>query len=317
MNSIQDVSKKECLEQESRNVNCKEIKEYVNKEHLNSLLSMGFGEVESEKSLFFTRNSGLESAVEWLEENNSDPSLKDAIVEVGTPPNKEAEPENKMEGTKLTDEEILIKVQELQKKAREIRMNKEKEEEIEKEKRRIASTKQLLEAQRKMEESERKRNIEMIAKEKDFHEKERQRQLNLLKMEWEERFGCPYPEEQKKEVPKSSKEKVGYYCNKMSNMYKSKDIQGITKCFSLLKTYISNVLNNPYEEKYRKIRLSNPTFESKVLKYEGSLELLMSCGFVKNDNGEFLIIPSEKGPDSFACSQAIKFLNLLISTVAE
>ncbi|KAK6589234.1 hypothetical protein RS030_213283 [Cryptosporidium xiaoi] len=314
MSSFQDEDKKDTFEGKSdNNVNCKEIKEYVNKEYLNSLLSMGFGEVESEKSLFFTRNSGLENAITWIEENSNDPSLKDAIVEVVASPDKEGEFENKVDTAKLTDEEILRKAKELQKKAREIRINKEKEEEIEKERRRIASTKQLLEAQRKMEESERKRNIEMIAKEKDFHEKERQRQLNLLKIEWEERFGCPYPEEEKKDIPKGNKEKVGYYCNKMNNMYKSTDSSGIIKCFSLLRTYISNILSNPYEEKYRKIRLSNPTFESKVLKYEGSLELLISCGFVKDENGEFLIIPSDKTPDSFACSQAIKFLNLLIS----
>ncbi|CUV05335.1 unnamed protein product [Cryptosporidium hominis] len=284
--------------------NCDDIKNYVDKNLLNSLMEMGFGQVESEKAIFFTRNKGLENAVTWLEENSKDDSIKEPIIEISGSDSIPGAP-------KLTDEEALEKAKELQRRARELRIQREKEEEIEKEKRRIASTKQLLEAQRKLEEAERIRNIEKAAKEKNAHEVERQRQLSLLKEEWEERFGCPYPEEKTNEVPKGNKEKVAYYCNRMNKEYRSKDLQGIMTCFNLLKTYINNVHSHPYEEKYKRIRLKNPTFESKVLKYQGSLEILMACGFVKDSNEEFLVIPPEKIPDTFVCSQAIKFLTLL------
>ncbi|KAK9173709.1 PUB domain protein [Cryptosporidium meleagridis] len=284
--------------------NCDDIKNYVDKNLLNSLLEMGFGQVESEKAIFFTRNKGLEDAITWLEENSKHDSIKEPIIEISGSDSVSGAP-------KLTDEEALEKAKELQRRARELRMQREKEEEIEKEKRRIASTKQLLEAQRKLEEAERIRNIEKAAKEKNAHEVERQRQLSLLKEEWEERFGCPYPEEKTSEVPKGNKEKVAYYCNRMNREYRSKDLQGIMTCFNLLKTYINNVHSHPYEEKYKRIRLKNPTFESKVLKYQGSLEILMACGFVKDSNEEFLVIPPEKIPDTFVCSQAIKFLTLL------
>ncbi|KAF7458763.1 PUB domain-containing protein [Cryptosporidium felis] len=288
-------------EAQSLKENCKEIKEKVKKEILTSLLEMGFGEVESEKALFFTKNEGLENAVTWLEENANNPTLKEPIVEISSSP----------EEPKMSEEEVLEKAKELQKKARELRLQKEKEDEIEKEKRRIASTKQLLEAQRKMEDAERARNIQKAAQEKDAHEKERQRQLTLLREEWEQRFGCPYPEEKTTPIPKSNKEKIAYYCNKMNKEYRSTDLQGLITCFNLLKTYISNAQSNPYSEKYRKIRLKNPTFESKVLKYQGSLEILIACGFTKDTNEEFLIVPPEKIPDTFACGQAVKFLTLL------
>lgn len=284
--------------------NCSDIKKYIDSSMLSSLMEMGFGQVEAEKAIFFTKNEGLERAVTWLEEKSNDACLKDPIVDISTS-------EDASGNTKLTNEEALEKVRELQRKARELRMQKEKEEEIDKEKRRIASTKQILEAQRKLEEAERIRSIEKAAREKNAHEVERQRQLSLLREEWEERFGCPYPEEKASEVPKGNKEKIAYYCNRMNKEYRSKDLQGLLACFHLLKTYINNVQSHPYEEKYKKIRLKNPTFESKVLKYQGSLEILTACGFAKDSSGEFLVIPPEKIPDTFVCSQAVKFLTLL------
>lgn len=294
------MTEKDCTAQ-----NSSDIKKYIDSGLLGSLMEMGFGQVEAEKAIFFTKNEGLERAVTWLEENSNDPCLKDPIVEISVSEG------DAFSNSKLTDEEALEKAKELQRRARELRVQREKEDEIEKERRRIASTKQLLEAQRKLEEAERIRNIEKVAREKNAHEVERQRQLSLLREEWEERFGCPYPEEKVNEVPKGNKEKVAYYCNRMNKEYRPKDPQGLLACFHLLKTYINNVHSHPFEEKYKKIRLKNPTFESKVLKYQGSLEILMACGFVKDDSGEFLVIPPEKIPDTFVCSQAVKFLTLL------
>ncbi|KAJ1605509.1 PUG domain fused to an UBA domain [Cryptosporidium canis] len=284
--------------------NCAELTDKVDKGQLASLLEMGFGKVEAEKAIFFTGNKGVESAIAWLEENSGDSSLKDPIVEISGS-------EEGLSSKRLTEEEAMEKAKELQRRARELRVQREKEEEIEKEKRRIASTKQLLEAQRKLEEAERVRSIEQAAREKNAHEAERQRQLSLLKEEWEERFGCPYPEEKVSDVPKGKKEKVAYYCNRMNKEYRSKDLQGLLTCFGLLKTYINNVQSHPYEDKYKRIRLKNQTFESKVLKYQGALEILMACGFVKDTSEEFLVIPPEKIPDTFVCSQAVKFLTLL------
>ncbi|OII76648.1 hypothetical protein cand_028300 [Cryptosporidium andersoni] len=287
--------------------NCIEIKEYVRSDICNTLIEMGFGIIEAEKAIFFTRNAGLEEALSWIEENKDSEYLKDPIVQTS---NSE---DNKNE-TKLSDEEVLIKVQELQRKVRERRRLKEKEDEIEKEKRRISSAKQLIEAQRKLEEAERARHIQQVLKEKVEHEKERNRQLDLLRHEWEERFGCPYPEDEKKVLPKTGKEKVAFYCNKLQKEYKDTDRAGLIGCLTLLKTYISNVLNNPQEDKYKKIRLNNSTFHSKVARYNGSIDILKACGFEIDANNEFLIITPNKIPDTFTCGQAIRFIDLILRT---
>lgn len=49
----------------------------------------------------------------------------------------------------------------------------------------------------------------------------------------------------------------------------------------LLLKFADNVINNPTEPKYRKIRLENPTVESKLLPVVGALECLFEMGFVE------------------------------------
>jgi UBX domain-containing protein 6 len=43
--------------------------------------------------------------------------------------------------------------------------------------------------------------------------------------------------------------------------------------------YLDNVINNPTEEKYRKIRLSNKAFKERVSQLNGTDEFLQACGF--------------------------------------
>lgn len=57
----------------------------------------------------------------------------------------------------------------------------------------------------------------------------------------------------------------------------------------LLLKFADNVINNPTEPKYRKIRLGNPTVESKLLPVVGALECLFEMGFI--EDGEFLTLP--------------------------
>lgn len=44
---------------------------------------------------------------------------------------------------------------------------------------------------------------------------------------------------------------------------------------------MQNIINNPQEEKYKKIRISNKIFQDKVASIEGSLEFLEAVGFTK------------------------------------
>lgn len=47
----------------------------------------------------------------------------------------------------------------------------------------------------------------------------------------------------------------------------------------LLITYADNILRNPNEEKYRSIRIGNPTFSTKLLPVKGAVECLFEMGF--------------------------------------
>lgn len=51
---------------------------------------------------------------------------------------------------------------------------------------------------------------------------------------------------------------------------------------------------DPDEEKYRKIRLSNAAFQARVSSVEGSLRFLELLGFQKDEGGEFLVMPRDK-----------------------
>lgn len=70
-----------------------------------------------------------------------------------------------------------------------------------------------------------------------------------------------------------------------------------------LNKYLRNILSNPSEEKFRKIRLSNKVFQEKVYGMEGAIEFLESAGFVKesltvnDEQEEFLVMPAEKAAD--------------------
>lgn len=47
----------------------------------------------------------------------------------------------------------------------------------------------------------------------------------------------------------------------------------------LLLTYADNILRNPNEDKYRSIRIGNPTFSTKLLPIKGAVECLFEMGF--------------------------------------
>ncbi|KAL4521678.1 hypothetical protein Ndes2437B_g07756 [Nannochloris sp. 'desiccata'] len=48
----------------------------------------------------------------------------------------------------------------------------------------------------------------------------------------------------------------------------------------ILSRLIKNIIANPSEEKYRKIRLGNPKIQSAIVDTHGGVELILACGFV-------------------------------------
>ncbi|KAK7116402.1 peptide-N(4)-(N-acetyl-beta-glucosaminyl)asparagine amidase-like [Littorina saxatilis] len=59
----------------------------------------------------------------------------------------------------------------------------------------------------------------------------------------------------------------------------------------LLLRLADNVLENPDEHKYRRIRIANPLLESKLLPVIGGMECLFEMGFV--EDGEYLTLPAD------------------------
>ncbi|CAH0746833.1 unnamed protein product [Bemisia tabaci] len=53
----------------------------------------------------------------------------------------------------------------------------------------------------------------------------------------------------------------------------------VASCVEILCKYLENVVKNPTEEKYRKIRMSNKIFQEKVVNLEGTKEFLAAAGF--------------------------------------
>ncbi|XP_066848018.1 peptide-N(4)-(N-acetyl-beta-glucosaminyl)asparagine amidase isoform X2 [Anser cygnoides] len=59
----------------------------------------------------------------------------------------------------------------------------------------------------------------------------------------------------------------------------------------LLLAYADNILRNPYEEKYRLIRIGNPAFSTRLLPVRGAVECLFEMGFQEGET--HLIFPKE------------------------
>lgn len=286
------------------------VAQHINMEQVDQLVDFGFPRLRAEKALFHVRqhsaDGAIEAAVEWLEAHAEDDDVDEPIKE-------EEKPKEKVV---LTEEEAQRRAYELQKKLREDRLEREKREAIEREKLRLAQTKAMLEQNAKLEEEQRKRQLAQLQKEKEEHKRERERQRQLLRDEYRERFGCEMPEEDDSTEEgaaarlkkMSGKEKVAYWCNRLMKKYKKDQKEALRVCFTTVRVYCANAKDHPLEEKFLKIRKENNAFKSRVLPFEGALDLLDVCGF--KDTGDFLVINGQ--PDGFVLGQALKFIDVLL-----
>ncbi|CRG96864.1 conserved Plasmodium protein, unknown function [Plasmodium gallinaceum] len=235
--------------------------------------------------------------------NNSDNMNKD---------NLGSTTENK---TKLSPEEVQKKALELQKKIREKKLIKEKEEELQKEKNRIAMAKEIQKRREQLEEYERKKYIETLEREKNEHKKEKQKQLELLKREYEAKFGIEYKHEEVKKsinelTENERREEIAILLNSLKNKNKDKKKELISS-LNILKTYFGNIKDNILEKKYQRIKKENKIFVEKIKIYEEMLKIFLLVGF--EDTGEFYVIKNY--PNTYLLSSAMKFIDLIIKTL--
>merc|ERR1719452_214386 len=78
----------------------------------------------------------------------------------------------------------------------------------------------------------------------------------------------------------------------------------VDTCVETLCKYLDNIIQNPAEQKYRKIRRSNKAFQERVASLEGTEEFIMDCGFQQklmpgNDGSEeeFWFLPESADLD--------------------
>ncbi|CAM0951788.1 unnamed protein product [Alopecurus aequalis] len=277
----------------------------VNKEMLADLEAMGFSTGRATRALHFSGNSTIEGAINWLSEHQEDPDIDEMPM---VPANSITEA-NK---PSLTPEEKMIKTQELRERARKKKEEEEKRMEREREKERIRIGKELLEAKRMEEVNERKRIIELrrLEKEEEKRAREKIRQkLEEDKAERRRKLGlppaeapsaskpsAPPPVEEKKSAlpvrPATKAERMRDCLRNIKQQNKEEDAK-VKKAFQTLLTYIGNVVKSPEEEKFRKIRLSNATFQERVGNL-GGVQFLELCGFEKLEGNEFLFLARDK-----------------------
>ncbi|CAJ1410673.1 unnamed protein product [Effrenium voratum] len=277
-----------------------EIKEKVRQDLLQQVLEMGFSEVRAEKALYKTDNAGLEYAINWLTEHADDADIDLPLLK--PPPPK----------PKMSKEEAEAKALELQQKLREKRAEQERQADKEKEEQRKLSTRLMAEAQEKSKEEERKRAIEQQMREKEEHERHRAELKERLRQDYIERFGCEPPEDKEEEVvkEKTSKEQLAFFLNKLKKTYKDSNPEGLKTCVTTLKAYIKNLHENPLEAKYKKLKLDNKAFQSRVAPFEGALDVLDVLGFEKKED---CLEQRKSTPDGFLCGQAIKWIDLILA----
>lgn len=64
----------------------------------------------------------------------------------------------------------------------------------------------------------------------------------------------------------------------------------VKKTLSLMQVYVSNIVKDPSNQKYRKIRISNPKFNTTIWQLEQARTFLLFAGF--EQEGDFLFLPS-------------------------
>lgn len=275
----------------------------VDKKLLEELESMGFSTARATRALHYSGNAGLESAVNWIVEHENDSDIDQMpLVPANT----------KVVASKpsLTPEELKAKQQELRERARKKKEEEEKRMEREREKERIRIGKELLEAKRIEEDNERKRLLALRKAEKEEERRAREKikqKLEEDKAERRRKLGLP-PEEPSAAKPSTVVEEKKSFlpvrpatkadqmreCLRSLKQNHKEDDARVKRAFQTLLTYVGNVARNPDEEKFRKIRLSNQTFQDRVGGLKGGIEFLEVCGFEKIDGGEFLFLPRDK-----------------------
>jgi thiol-disulfide isomerase/thioredoxin len=310
--------------------------------------SMGFSLIRAQKGLL-NSNGTVEGAVEWLLEHQEDDDIDDPIekvpkassgggivaqsykcndcgkilsnmanLELHANKTGHSDFEESTELKKpLTAEEKEAKIQEIKsllKAKRAEREDKEKVDNVEREKQRRFMGKEMAKTREQMEIEERKRIAQQHKREKDNAIRERQRiraELEKDKLErmankgkLSSRLGVDgyHPDAIQYDAPGDAHKQEGAAAPAVKKVAPSvaKMDEYITKvssyraggdggnCLKILKAYIGNVVKHPDDPKYRKINMENNAYRTKVKPFLGAKSLLLCVGFAPTTDGTAL-----------------------------
>ncbi|KAB2075369.1 hypothetical protein ES319_A07G217600v1 [Gossypium barbadense] len=275
----------------------------VNMNLLGKLESLGFPRARAVRGLHHTGNTTVEDAVNWLIDHENDADIDQMPLVVINLDLETPQPNDITEAIKLKEQELRDRV-------RMKNRDEEKKLEREREKERIRAGKALLEAKRIAEENERQRLLALRKAEKEEEKRAREKvlkKLDLDKLERKQALGLPLEnraanpplpsiQEEKSSLPVKSVSKADHMreCLRSLKLAYKDDNAKVKKAFQTLLIYVGNVARSPDEEKFRKIRLSNPKFQERVGSLKGGIKFLELCGFERSEGDEFLVFPRDK-----------------------
>ncbi|KAJ4717492.1 UBX domain-containing protein 1-like [Melia azedarach] len=287
---------------------------------LKEVEALGFSRARAARALHCSGNANLEDAINWIIDHENDADIDEmplivANIEIESQPEIESlQPEIESPQPDNTTKEVEKKAQEIRDRVhqrKEEEKKGEKELERDREKERIRVGRELLEAKRISEENERKRYLATKKAEKQEEKRAREkvrRKIEADKVERRRQLGLPLenpttvnssnPTVQEKKNPLlvmtiTKAEHMSECLRSLRRNYKGEDAR-VRRAFQTLLIYVGNVIKNPNEEKYRKIRLGNPLFQERVGSLKGGTEFLELCGFEKTEGADFLYLPSDK-----------------------
>lgn len=90
----------------------------------------------------------------------------------------------------------------------------------------------------------------------------------------------------------------------------NKGREKISNCVTTLQKYLDNIIRNPTDEKYQRIKISNRVFQEKVAPLEGTTQFLEAAGFIKqsitvNDCEEDFYVFSDASPEAIENLQVL------------
>ncbi|XP_041992720.1 UBX domain-containing protein 1-like [Salvia splendens] len=296
----------------------------VDERMLGELEAMGFSKALAAKALTSSGNSSIEDAINWVVDHGDDvptsePSpgpevLENIIIEASLPIQ--------------ISEQVKLRAQELRGQARKRRAERDARLDRQREKERIRTGKELLEAKRMAEESERKSFRLLSQRKADKEEEKRARErirqkLQHDKLERQRMLGLPMevpasvntelpqqtnnPEQVDPaalpEMPASARECMRECLRTLKHQNKDDNTRAM-RAFQTLLIYVKNVFKDPDEEKFRKIRISNPAFQERVGRFEEGVKFLELCGFERVEGDNFLFMARERVDRSLLKSAA-------------